>query len=183
MRASDRSCSTWTWRSSSSRAITRSTPRSSSSRPSITTCFGSGPSYRFCKKKEKRPRKIRGRFCLSKILFQALGSFLNEAEVRVLLDDELAGTFRRCFRDPGRDLGDLVVIFRVCVPARDPQHIFHEVHHGGAVLVDERLARRPYDHLRHAERFGLLEQDLSLLAQLRIEGEGQNGRDQVSFLV
>src|SRR5262245_37049274 len=71
----------------------------------------------------------------------ALQRFKVRQQVRVaisiLLCEQPTEALRRGLRYFRRDLRDLVMVFRIEEPARDAQHVLHEIHHGGAVLVDE----------------------------------------------
>src|SRR5262245_18486100 len=121
----------------------------------------------------KAPGKHPGLASMPKNLLKAFCRFLNQADIRVLLDVDLVfyeaefarninialqrfevrqhvwvaisillreqptEALRRGLRYSRRDLRDLVMVFRIEEPARDAQHVLHEIHHGGAVLVDE----------------------------------------------
>src|SRR5262249_12312872 len=101
--------------------------------------------------------------------------------VGVLAGEDPVEAFGRLLGHPRRDLHDLVVVLRVEIPVHDAQRILHEVDESGAVLVDERLARRPHDHLRHADGVALDEQGAGDLAQLWIERERQHAGKEVDL--
>ena len=60
---------------------------------------------------------------------------------------------------------------------------FHEIHHRGAVLVDERLPRAPEQQLCQAHDIAVVEERLGNTAQLRIERERHHKRNQIGFLL
>ncbi len=101
--------------------------------------------------------------------------------IGVGLGEQPAEPLRRRFGHLGRDLGHLIVVLRVDVPMRDAQHVLHEIDHGGAVLVDERLARGPYDHLRHTQDVALLEQHLAFFLELGLNENGSTAGIRSAF--
>src|SRR5436190_9730641 len=75
------------------------------------------------------------------------------------------------------------MVCRIEKPVCDPQRVFHEIHHRGAVPINKGLPRAPEQELRQTHNIAVVEERLGNPVQLWIEREWYNKGNQIGFLL
>src|SRR5215469_12278190 len=87
----------------------------------------------------------------------------------ILLGEDPAETLGGLLGQARSNRHDFGVVRRIEKPVGDAQRVFHEIHHRGAVLIDEGLPRAPEQELRQTHNIAVVEERLGNAAQLWIE--------------